>query len=171
MDLNKARRMITSTFDGPLRSRGFSEAKRLTFTRGSEDRVEIISFGIRRANSDSRSAQFCFSIGIGIRFEAIERVRKNRKADDQQLFSTIGSPLHLLRPERTYLEWCFDDLTPPSLDVMSEIDLYALPFFDRYRVIDDVLTALASEDPMNWFTLSAAQRGEILEAISEAKGI
>lgn len=165
MDLNKARRIMTSIFREPLLHRGFSETKRLTFTRGEGDRVEIIAFGVRKAKAGSKAGQFCFGAGIGIRFDAIERVRENKKTADQELFSTVGLPLHLLRPERKYREWCFDDVTPPSLEVIWDIDRYALPFLDRYRSIDDVRAALVSEDPINWFTLSPAQRTEILEAI------
>lgn len=166
MNLSKAEREMSATFRGPLKQRGFSEAKRLTFTRGTEDRIEMIHFGARKSRVGPQAGQYCFTAGIGIRFEALERVRENKKTADQALFSTIGSPLHLLRPERKYREWCFDHVIHPSLEVISDIDMYALPFFDRYRRIDDIQAALASEDPMRWFTLSPNQRREMLDAIS-----
>lgn len=166
MNLSKAERMIATAFRDPLKQRGFSEAKRLTFMRGGGDRVEIISIGARKAAKGPKAGHYCFTAGIGIRFEAIERVRKNKKTPEQQFFPTVGSPLHLLRPERKYQEWCFDELTPPSLEVITDIDQYALPFFDRYETIDDVQKVLASQDPLDWFTLSPAQRIEMLEAIS-----
>lgn len=166
MNLSKAERMMSTAFREPLKQRGFSEAKRLTFTRGGGDRVEIISIGARKATKGPKAGQYCFTAGIGIRFEAIERVRENKKTAEQQFFSTVGSPLHLLRPERKYQEWCFDETTPPSLEVISDIDRYALPFFERYKAIADVQQMLASEDPANWFTLSPGQRREMLDAIA-----
>ncbi|HXI13732.1 MAG TPA: hypothetical protein VNM92_13975 [Thermoanaerobaculia bacterium] len=166
MDLNKGRRTITSTFQEPLHQRGFSEAKRLTFTRGTRDRIEIIAFGLRKAKVGSKAGHICFGVGVGVRFEAIERALRNKNTDDRELFPTVGLSLHLLRPERKYTEWCFDDTNSPSMEVISDVDQYAVPFFDRYQNIDDVRSALVSEDPRSWFTLSPAERREMLDAIA-----
>ncbi len=163
MNLRTASAALSTVFAEKLGVYGFAEAGRLTFTRGSNLRSEVISFSIRR----DRSGAFCFGIGVGIRFAAIENELPPRPAG-QELFATVGMPLHLLLMDRRYREWCFTDEQLEIAEPLRLIEEYGLAFFNTYASLEDVHRTLSSSDPMDWFTLSPNRRRALLDAIERA---
>jgi hypothetical protein len=164
MTLNDGRKAIQRLLSGFLNEAGFRERKRLTFTRGEGERVEIIAFSIRKAAGD----RVCFSVGVGVRFERLERAR----ADQQELFYTVGKPLHLLCDDSRFREWCVDETSEPNFvgEVVELLMQYGIPFVERYREIEDIELALKSERPSDWFTLTPSERRELLMTIEGLRG-
>lgn len=165
--MNEGRRAIADVFGDALRSLGFVERKRMVYAREATDVMDLIFFG-GRVSGD----RFCFSVGVGVRFEQVEAVMA--RDDDQELFATVGAPLHLLTPDRRFLEWCVSDLNElkkVEIEVVDLIRSHAEPFFQRYRNLSNVRDRLASERPADWFTLSPSEREALLRVIVELQAV
>lgn len=150
-----------------LSAHGFRHARDLSFIRDSRDCTELVSFSTRRGSGGS----FCFSVGAGVRFPAVEAILQSGAGDD--LMPTVGKPLSVLKKGVGFPEWCFDGQRGP-VEVISEVILdiesYLLPFLDRYCSINEVAVSLGTDDPKNWFVLSPEERIAVLVAIECVQG-
>lgn len=54
--------------------------------------------------------------------------------------------------------------------IIGEVKSYAIPFFERYKQVEDLRHALESTNPMDWFVLTQEQRVMILAGIEHATG-
>ena len=168
MKLNEGRRVITHLFDESLTKLGFSHAGALSFSRQSVDAIQLISFSCRQ---NRMREGICFSFGAGVRFDAVEDLLG--VDPEQRLFPTISKPLSVLKSASGYPEWCLNedtDLSVVRLEVVHDIESYALPFLDRYSTLDSVCSQLSKEDPRQWFVLDPEQRIATLSAITHVKG-
>ncbi len=85
-------------------------------------------------------------------------------ADDLNLVPAIGNPIHLLRDDRSLSYWYLDDAeTIPS--VLEQIDLYGIPFLDKFANLPYVKECLESDPLPSIIGLPADARIQLLAAI------
>jgi len=150
-----------------LSERGFRHLGDLSFGRGPGSSVQMISFGARRG----RSGEFCFSLGAGVRFDAIEALL--RPGNDDLQVATVAKPLSVLKPSSGFPEWCFDGQREPEdviTDVVQDVDRYAIPFLETCASLEQVAAQLETPDPRHWFVLSPEQRLMTLVAVKHVQG-
>lgn len=151
----------------PLHRHGFQHLKDLSFGRSRHDGMELLSFGAHRGNA----GEFCFSFGVGVRFDKLEAVL--RPDTEDALMPTIGKPLSVLKEAAAFPEWCFDGRAKAvdiGVQVLADIERYALPFLERYSSLAEVREALKQEDPRQWFVFTPEQRLATLAAIEHLEG-
>lgn len=161
------KRRLVELLEPPLKDRGFRYLKELSFGRESPRAVQIISFGSRRG----RAGEFCVSFGAGVRFPEVEVLL--RPGDDDDLRTTIAKPLSVMKPCPAFPEWCFDGERAPedlALEIMADVDAYAIPLLERYSSLDEVERSLRSESAADWFVLNPEQRLVTLSALEHTQG-
>lgn len=144
---------------------GFSEGQPLVFVRQEDGGRQLTTFGTRL---DSE-ARFCFSVGFGIEFDAIQRLL----GVAEPLTPTIGLTLDSLRPAPGFTEWRFSDeggVRGVAESALEAVEKHGLPFLRKYSDLREVRTCLESEDPRNWFCLSPTERIEVLAAAVAVQG-
>jgi len=151
-------------FAGPLAALGFDWKEKQLFVREQGDILQIIRF---RERFEYRTERFRFDFVLAVHLGAVERML--RPDTLAQLLGTVSCPIHLLRRDRKVHEWYLND--PRCVpEVMSQLAEYGLQFLDRYSDVANVKRQLESEDPSDWFTLSAEERIGRLAAIDAALG-
>jgi hypothetical protein len=150
--------------------RGFEPSDTLLdFTRPRSAGSHIVRFGGRL---DER--QHCQVSGtVGVLFDDVERILKGPANDASPRTPTIVMPLHLLHADRQYFEWTLAHPTGApavAVAILAELTSYAMPFFERYKRLEDVRQALESANPADWFILNPEQRIMTLAAVEHASG-
>lgn len=151
----------------PLSERGFRHLGELSFGRGPVSAIQMISFGARRG----RNGEFCFSLGAGVRFEAIEALL--RPGNDDLQGTTVAKPLSALKSSSGFPEWSLDGQREPEdviTDVVQDVDRYAIPFLETCSSLEQVAAQLEMTDPRQWFVLSPEQRLMTLVAVKHVQG-
>lgn len=159
---------IPTFLGGDLASLGFRRLGDLSYGRHEGEGTALLSFSSRR---DAAGDGYWFSLGVGVRFPEIEALVHPSGSDE--LASTIGVPVHILTPSRTFKEWHLGSKTDPAVirtDVLAYISDFALPFLAKFSTRTAVYSALASPDPKNWFALTQEQRVLRLAAIEFLQG-
>lgn len=165
--ITQAQRYLGHLFGEWLHKRGFLPCNNFSFIRRlSADCCQDISFAIGEASAE----HFIFRVGIGVRFESVERLLR---PDREDFCSTFGCGLHLLEPSGEYLQWMViysSDNTTAQTDVIRLISDYGLPFLDRFSDLVRLQVKLESPDPRDWLTLAPHQRILTLAAVLFAQG-
>jgi hypothetical protein len=82
---------------------------------------------------------------------------------------TVALPIERLFTDQKNTEW--DASNPETMDeLLTQIETYALPFFDKYHILDNVVVALQSQNARDWFTETPDSRVETLSAFLAARG-
>jgi hypothetical protein len=162
----EAERKLRQVVEPLLERHGFKRSRGLVFLRPQEDRTDRIGFSTFKDRSGIVRASF----GVGIRLLKIEACRSDKQDEDAP---SIGMPIHLLQPRRSYFDWQLTsetDWMALSAAIALEIEVLALPFLKTYGNLDAVKTALESDEPRLWFTCDNTQRVELLALIDCAQG-
>jgi hypothetical protein len=168
MDIRNYEDRLITILQEPLKKYGFWEKERLLFVRGNSDITETLAFGGRL---DIGSDRFLFGCTVGIKFLAVEKIYRPEMLNE--IIPTIMLPLHLLHKDRAFFEWSIDE---NEIDisikkkVMQEVEIYALPFYERFVDLNNVKDNLKSSNPKNWFVLTPEQRICILGIIEYLRG-
>lgn len=166
MSSGKLRSRLRATADPILGARGFQNTRGLEYFRlKGTDRKERIGL----STFVDRTGTIRATLGIGIRFETVERLRR-RELDPEA--PTIGIPLHFLRPGRKYFDWPLRS-EQDWIDLETEIARGtddAEQFLALFPSLTEVAAALESDDPRNWFTLGPTVRTETLALIDFSRG-
>lgn len=166
MSSGNLRSRLQATADPILRGRGFQSTRGLEYFRlTSADRKERIGL----STFIDRTGTIRATLGVGIRFETVERLRR-RELDPRA--PTIGLPLHFLRPGRKYFDWPLRS-EQDWIDLEAEIARgadEAEQFLALFPSLTEVAAALESDEPRNWFTLGPTVRVETLALIDFSKG-
>ncbi len=162
MKLDKGYKILSDLFARPLADLGFSKSEGLAFIRDRGHCLEDISFGGRLNHLN----QFCYSFGVGVRFESVEKLLRPERS---QFCSTFGCGVHLLRPSRDYTEWTISDEDKEfdlvTKAVIEDVQKYALPFLQRFSDMNELKCVLESDDSKEWLTFTSEQRLETLAAL------
>lgn len=131
-------KLLDAKLAEPLGELGFERAQRLIFQREIPEVRQLIRFPTRLENK-----VMLFNANAAVRFERIETLLGNV----DPLFPTLMMPIHLLRPNRNYLEWklsseCHDDLVEA---VVGDCRQYLLPLFASFSSIESLKSQLLFE--------------------------
>jgi hypothetical protein len=144
---------------------GFEAQTGLRFQRQDGTSFQRVTFSTR----SDRSGRVRYSVNLALRFPHVQAILE----PEGEGSSTIGTPLHLLRPNRTYTEWEIDavsDVERQKDTVLQDIEKWGFPFLQTYSDLGKVKLALESSDPRDWFVLDAEGRTATLAAIEFAQG-
>jgi hypothetical protein len=121
-----------------LRELGFTQAERLIFQREIPEVKHLLRFPTRL-----QSGIMHFNANAAIRFERIETLL----GDNDPLSPTLMMPIHLLRPNKKYIEWEFRPESPGDLAdrVTGDCQQYLIPFFQKLGTIERLKTQLLYE--------------------------
>lgn len=128
---------------------GFHQKTEDEFSRSVNDVEHVLAVGPIRTSGGYRLT----SGGAGIRLPRIEALMR----PESGVMATVGMPVHLLRPEKSYREWRFsteremEGLVPL---VTADLRQYAIPFLDRFPDAASVRRSLESDNPADWFMLA-----------------
>lgn len=164
MSLNSTEERITTRLLPTLAHKGFSKKRSglLTGTWGSAEAQVGVS-----ARRDKTTAKLFVTLSVGVRFEDVERLRQRAYVDPD--CPTVGVPIHLLHEGGKFVEW--DASNPGIISALSEqIENYAIPFFQKFHDLNEVLAALQSENPLDWFTETPESRVPTIVAILAVQG-
>jgi hypothetical protein len=167
MTLAEAEQRLRQGFSPFLEGRGFRRIRGLVFVRNQEQCLQRIALSAFK----DRLGGARFSLGVGVRFSAVEDCRREKL---DAIAPTLGVPIHLLSEDRKYHDWTVSE--DPKVwsdvleDVKREIELRALPFLDDHCTMEAVKARLATGDPHAWFALDAISRFELLALIECAEG-
>lgn len=155
-----ARRLIS-----PL---GFESFKCVSYARPMNDATAILSFGGRV----DPWGRYSFTLGMGLHFEAISKWLDDDPAEKR---ATVGTPVHLLRGDKSYTEWKFSNASELEglRGVISDnLNHFALPFLEHYSKLFNLRKAVASSSSKDWIDLGLDQdrRVSVLAAIQAAQG-
>lgn len=167
MNRRQAEKALKEAFIPALKPFGFQFQKGLSFQRDLRECTQWITLAVY----SDRLGRIRFSVGVGIRFPKVQSLLESQAEAGET--ATIGTPLHLLRPERTYSDWEIEslgDVEKLTPTVLQDIEKWGLPFFQMYSDPDAVKRSLESEDPRDWFTLDPERRIATLVAIECAQG-
>jgi hypothetical protein len=162
MNLQTAKKTLEGWLQPLVAKVGFQRVNTLTYGKPMLGAEALLLFPCR---IDSAAAG-CFTCNVGVRFELLNRILGHSQQDPHA--PTIMTPLHLLRPEKSFDEWRFSheqDLSNLSEAVLSEIRAFAIPFLERNSDIENVKRNLQCEKPKDWFVLGPEQRIILLAAI------
>jgi predicted house-cleaning noncanonical NTP pyrophosphatase (MazG superfamily) len=104
---------------------------------------------------------------VGIRFETVEEFLRDNTEESNE--PTISVPIHFLHDDHTLIEWDADEATTISA-LLKEVEVYAMPFFKHYENLEKLLSALQSEDPRQWLSVSKNARVELVAGILAVLG-
>jgi hypothetical protein len=163
MTVEQAENQITSQLADRLDADGFKKKSRFLITRATDKAIEQLRCGVRK---DQFSGKFLVSLMAGLRFGEVEAILA--RTDDLNS-ATLVVPIHLLHKDGKYTEW---DVEAPQTasELFTEVQLYALPFFEKWSSLDVVILSLQSENPRDRVAKTAASRIETLSAILALKG-
>lgn len=166
MSTQEVEKRLLTIAEPVLRAHGFQRTRRLEFIRrptaGRKERIGLSVFVDRAGKARA-------TLGVGIRFEEVERFRL-RELDAGM--PTIGLPMHFLSPDRKYFDWPLqsdDDWERLERD-LEPVVRSAVDFLSRFSTLNEVQSSLESDDPQNWFTLGPKVRIETLALLDCAKG-
>lgn len=145
---------------------GYSRRVRLYYTRPVNEAIAKIAFGCR---FDARGF-VAFTCGVGVFHEALDRWLRD---DPSNSMSTLGTPIHLLREDRKFSEWIFK--TPEQLlalrdPIVADLTKYAVPFVEKYSHLDEVVKAVSSSNPKDWFNWNIHSRINFLAVVRLVEG-
>lgn len=158
-------RSLASERLGPL---GLVHLRDMLFgRRATADILQRVAFGARHG----QGGEFCFSFGVGVRFEEVEKLLSS---GDDPFSITVSAPLSVLDTTSIgFPEWSFDGSREPSEvveEAVSTVVRLGLPFLEKYSDRLAVMQALLSDNPRNWFTLTPEQRIATLVAMEYSEG-
>ncbi len=157
---------LSSQLRPELEKLGFDVDAALWFSRPGPSTIETLRFGARLRSPN----QLLFSGTAGICLRPVEVVLRPNSYGKSP---TIAMPLHFLHENRKYFEWSMSatkDSPRIVAEILEEIRIYALPFFEKYSQIKNVEKSLQSENARDWFVLGPEQRVCVLAAIAWAAG-
>ena len=158
-------RSLASERLGPL---GLVHLRDLLYGRwATADILQRVAFGARHG----KGGEFCFSFGVGVRFEEVE---KFLPPGDDPFSVTVSAPLSVLdTTSGGFPEWSFDGSREASAvveEAVSTVVRLGLPFLEKYSDRAAVRQALLSDNPRDWFTLTPEQRIATLAAMEYSEG-
>ncbi len=163
MNIRQSKRALSGQLRGPVAAMGFNESEPLLFLRFPAGNIQQDLVFTPR---EKLPGVFAFGAGVGIRFAEVEAII-GAGADDQ-FKSTVGMPIHLLREDKSYFEWEFlaeEDLQEVVRSVVENVELYAIPFLNRFSHLPSVRQTLESHSPRDHFVLSPESRVVVLAGI------
>jgi hypothetical protein len=119
------------------------------------------------ARKDRTSERALATLNVGIRFEQVQALLSRAYSEPES--PTISTPIHFLHADRQFQEWDAGDPKTPS-ELLSEIEEYAIPFFEKYCDFNQALFSLTSENPRDWFNLIPSMRISTLAAMLALRG-
>ncbi len=148
-----------------LRAHGFAKflKARDEFVRALEDRQDRLALDIFKwPNAGSWNATF----RVKVRYEAIERLRNApNKSGDANHTCTLNRLIDNLYPKNIdHFQWQLaglEDVAAAAPEMKARISAYAFPFFERFRDLDAVRQAMASEVG-DWPVPTVQARAEVL---------
>jgi hypothetical protein len=132
---------------------GFQQRSEDQFSRSVSDVEHILSVGPMKTSGGYRLT----SGAAGIRISRIEALMR----PESDSLTTVGIPVHLLRPERSYREWRFStekEMQGLVRFVTEDLEQYAVPFLDKFPDAASIRRSLESENPADWFMLDRGAR-------------
>lgn len=135
----------------------------MLINRRSPEVTWQLRFGGRK---DRTTGRILMNFSAGICFESVEAFREQDVEED---ISTLTVPIHFLHEDRELIEWNAE-APGTTAEMIQEIEAYALPFFQRYEKLPELLEALKSENPRDWFAVARNEHPELLAAVLAALG-
>ena len=104
---------------------------------------------------------------VGLRFAEVQKFLTTPSGEVD--YPTITVPIHFLHSPQHLVEW---DVQESSLidTLVGEVEKYAIPFFERFHNLDNVLLSLQSKEPKDWFMETPESRLEKLAALLRVLG-
>jgi hypothetical protein len=128
-------RFLRDLMSAGLAKHEFKSAGGLCFFRGERSALQLVDFGATKG----RAGEFCTSFGVGIHFEAVERLLRPERLGE--LLSTVGKPLSVLKEWKKFPQWCFDGTSDPqqiASEIMSDFEKFGVPFFRQFGLLHAV---------------------------------
>jgi len=118
------------------------------------------------ARKDPMSKKILIGLSAGLRFASVEAFLER---EQEPRAPTLSVPMHLLHEDHVFVEWdAAESGTWSSLE--EEVRRYALPFFEHFERLENVLEALESEDPQNSLPVSRNERIELMAGVLAVLG-
>jgi len=162
MSVKRAQKNITIKLAERLAGRGFRKVKGNDYTivRPWNEAEAQIRCAVRK---DESSDIKLVALGLGIRFEAMQELLPPGAYADSDT-PTIGTSIDSLRGDQQSREW--DAGEPETVDaLLGEVETYAIPFFERYSKLNEVLRILQENKRPYPFSMDAQERIEKMAAI------
>ena len=168
MTIQQARRLLDGFLGGMVSKLAFQHVASLEFVRRSADATALVSWPCRL---DPRGFA-AFTCNVGLRFEGLAGWLGD---DPKEMAATVGTPVHLLRDNRSFTEWKFSDagdLEGLRGAILGDLDRLVLPYIERYSTMPSLRGAVESADAQDWIKLGLDQdrRVNVLAAIQMAQG-
>jgi len=167
MTLDQAEQLLDDFLQDVLATLGFQRMEPLIYSHPANEASALLSFPCRL---DARGPA-CFGCSVWLRFESLEKHLRGPEA--KATIPTISVPLHLLRENKSFMEWQFyrpDDLENLREIILSDLQAYALPFIKQYSILPELQIRLESPNPKDWFVLGPEQRLNVLAVIQFVQG-
>ena len=167
MKLNEAEQVLDGFLQDVVSTLGFQRTETLIYSRPANDPTALLSFPSR---VDARGPAH-FSCNVWLHFASLEPYLRGPNA--KLTIPTITMPLHLLRQNRSFMEWQF--YRSPDLEnlrgiITTDLQDHALPFIEEYSMLPRLLLKLESLNPRDWFVLDPEQRLNLLAVIRFVQG-
>lgn len=136
---------------------------KILYKRNINDVEQFITCTPRKA----KAGGFGMAPGFGIRVPSIVSITHS---EDQ--LTTVGKPLYLLKPNKTYSLWGFDkkqDLLKAQKSIIDEMETYGISFLNKFTSSESIFLSLKSDDPDNWFMCSNDSRDSLIVAFTYIK--
>ncbi len=169
MTPTQAQRLIHDAMAKALVGFGFSGAGDIgCFARETDTAVDILHFGGRMAAGQV----FMFGYNAAIRYSDLAPIVSAAHGDDPY-YPTVTWPHHLLHEDREFVEWGLSSATASAdlwMDVLQDIERYALPLFARLTDTAALGAGLERDDWGSQFIVTPEQRAQRLAAIAATEG-
>lgn len=150
-----------------LRQHGFGRTVPDNLSRARNGSDQIFSFGATR----DKTGTYNLVTGVGIRSAAIEAIIRPDRESERIV--TVGVPGHFLKPGRLFEFRYFkskQELEYLLPGLVSDLQAYALPFFELFPDWPSVVASLKSESASDWFTATSDYRDVLLVADTLVNG-
>ncbi len=167
MSIKNVEKNITIQLAEKLANRGFRKRTGVNYliTRSWGEAEATISCAVRK---DKTSEAKLVSLMLGIRFAEVANLVPP-DAYAEPVSATIVTPIYSLHENTRSMEW--DAEKPDTVGaLLNEVETYAIPFFEKYSNLDQLLRTLLEDERPYPFWMDAQERVEKLAAILVLRG-